>query len=347
MPDPMAGSVLAFIDASDPTHLHQSGKLDVPASWYYSLPTSTWCGKESTPFRDDGSYYSGYTDYYYAARTSFPTDGALITLAADYGSDYSQPPSWYLQLVDWTDPTQPRLDRIDLQGSNFLSVTAAPDDPDLFYLDSRDKVGTRTDGDQSFDRFKYFAQEWRRSGGKWQGGTRINLPGILEQAFLHGSERRFVTRDSFYSFTQDSYWAPTERLHLLTQDGNSATELAMRSFDKFSVSSWLRDGEHIYLVGADITDGWNWSTSGQLIVYDLANGKFDEAFRANTGGWWSNLIGVNDGRLYLSPDWDGLLVLDMRDLRSRSASTGWSPIGASATSPSPRIRRWSPTGITA
>jgi hypothetical protein len=312
-PDSTGSPVLAFIDGSDPTQLHQTGQVSIPTNWYFSLPSSTYCGKESMPFRDDGSYYYGFSDYYYGARTSVSTNGALVTLAAEYGNDYAQPPTWYLQLVDYRDPTQPHLDRVDLPmaGSNFLSVISAPDDPDLFFLNSRDQVGTRTDGTQTLALYKYYTQPWRRQNGQWSGGARINVPGLAEQTFIHDGQRRFITEDYLYTPTQD-WWSATERLHLMGQNGGSATQLDVHTFDQLYVNSWIRDGERIYLVGSGTTTNWD-SSNSQLLVYDLAGDRFDEQLRADTGGYWSNLLGVNNGFLFLSPDWDGLLVLDMRD----------------------------------
>src|SRR5205085_10391295 len=132
--------------------------------------------------------------------------------------------------------------------------------------------------------YKYFAQEYRRQSGAWTVGARINLPGVLEQAFLHDGERRLLTRDDVYS--NDSVWSQSQRLHLLAARGRGARQLDSHTFDQLWVSGWMREGERLYLTGADTTNQWDWSTSGRVILYDLAAGRFDETFRAPTGGYW-------------------------------------------------------------
>jgi hypothetical protein len=305
---------LAVVELSDPLKPVLAAQIDLPDDWYYYLPYSTYCGKESYPLRGGGYYYGNMT---------VSTDAGLVSLQSRYSYDNYNTQTFSLRTLDLSDLSNPQFGGVSLDaGADYVGLVASPDEPDAFYLTSRVKVGQRTDNGQVLDQFRYYAQIYRHQSGGWAAGERINLRGALDQVFLQEGSRRFLTRDASYQIDSQngySYWKATTRLNLLSEVPGGARLLDNVYFDSFYANGWLRDGTQLYVTGSP-----DWMDGSQLVLYDLGGGHFDEKLRADTNSYWVSLAGVHEGRLFLQVGWEGTLVADVRN-PSAPVGLDWVP----------------------
>jgi len=116
----------------------------------------------------------------------------------------------YLSVVDLHDIDNPKLlvDARELKDwDGVFNVVADKIDGERFFVNVRQKIGSSTVGDMSWNFFRYYALPYRLTAGSLKEEKKVNLPGRLVRSFEESGEHILVSRDSRYVRTDsDDEW---------------------------------------------------------------------------------------------------------------------------------------------
>jgi hypothetical protein len=216
------------------------------------------------------------------------------------------------------------------------------------------------------DSYANYAQRWERKSGTWSADGAINIPGTLVRSWTNATgARRFLTRDDAYtSKQQDNYWMWIDHvtLKLLAQvsDGekSGAVVLGSKDFGETPPKSMVYDGSRIYAaisnsssyrgyylvdgpvgigvgtasgVGGAASDpaaaGTDADTSDRLAILDTAQDDLATVFDAPTELTNLDLMGVEQDKLFVNLQGDGVLVVDVADASAPKATSFYRTLG--------------------
>ena len=245
-----------------------------------------------------------------------------------------------LAFLDLRDINAPQVSEIDLPTAQnywggWYSLIGDPAGASGFYLARRDYLGEVKMGTSTFSRFKYFAQRYDTAGGALAPGDSINLPGPLARTWTDGDDVRwFMTSDQTYRTIEfpgtgelpgRTEWHGDTRLNLLKQRGALAELTASRTFADMSLSSFVIDAGRMYVSGQNLyywsaypqamaanPPTWE-STSDRLMIFDIAAGTLTSLYDQPTRTYGVQLMGMHQGRLFVSLPGDGVLTADVSD----------------------------------
>jgi hypothetical protein len=212
-----------------------------------------------------------------------------------------------------------------------------------------------------------YAQRWQRKNGGWSTDAAINIPGQLARTWAGSDgSRMFLTRDDVYtSKQQDSYWewVDTVTLKLLqavTSNGKSgAVVLDSMAFSDMTPRSLAYDGGNIYMAvsnspyyygyymvdtpvgigvrsggvatsgagGATGDSGAVTDTSDHLTIIDTSQGKLTRVYDAPTELTNLDLMGVQQNKLFVNLQGDGILVVDVSTPSAPKATSFYRTLG--------------------
>jgi hypothetical protein len=310
-------------DMSDPSHPRLASRLEVPFQGYRYY--GYICG----------DFWGGY--WFGGGQQTLVTGAGLAQVSYAYrneGNKYYAVPT--LSFLDLRDVNAPRVGQLELpyDQQNYWGWNALVADPGSatgFYLARRDYLGEVKKGDASFSQFKYFAQRFEvDANGAPVSKQAINLPGPLAQTWIDGGGvRRFLTSDYSYrtiTFPDHTEWHADTRLGLLRQTGlGIATLLDTRTFADANVGSFVLDGDHLYIAAQNQYYWWNYaaeraanpptweSTSDRLIALDVGGDDFTALYDQPTRTYGVQLMGMHQGKLFVSLPNDGLLAANVSD----------------------------------
>ena len=230
------------------------------------------------------------------------------------------------------------------------TLVGDPVDPSGFYLGQRKWVSdTRGNDGSMLTQYKYYAQRWNRSGDSFTSAEKINIPGPLVRTWgASAGHRYFMTEDQTYVYIPStgtgtySYYRPDTRLHLLHQvnvGGTPAAELLdTKLFSDIYLGGLTFEGSTMYVSGQQnyysyyyggggvavgsagggvSSDGsgssaQNWeTTSDRLMIFDLSNDSFATRYDQPTKAYGLQIMGANQGRLFVNLSGDGILAVDV------------------------------------
>jgi hypothetical protein len=309
------------VDLADPARPRIASKLAVPfqSHRYYGF----YCGLDFW-----GGYWFGG-----GAQTVTTADGLVEVGYRSSGENGSY--TWHqaLAFLDLRDINEPKVSEVALpkQGDSYgwYSLVADPARPSGFYLARRDHLGEVTMGTSTFSRFKYFAQRYETGTGALVAGENINLPGPLARTWIDdGDTRWFMTSDHTYrilEYPDRSEWHGDTRLNLLKQRSNVAELTATRTFEDMNLSSFVIDGGRMYVSGQNLYYWWSYpermaanpptweSTSDRLMIFDVTAGRLASLYDQPTRTYGVQLMGMHQGRLFVSLPGDGVLAASVAD----------------------------------
>jgi hypothetical protein len=329
-------------DLSDPTKPRLAGRVDVPqeAFPYYTF----YCGGYW-----DGFWWGGYGGYGYGGSSWVDTAHGLVVARQVWDTNYTVS-KWKLLFLDLRDIAKPRVSDRDLnlgQNSFLTSMTVDTVDNSGFYLGSRTLVGevTRTNG-AKFYQWKDWAARFNLVGDQWSQVERMNIPGRLIRTWRNPARERMLITSDFVSewredpATKQSYWTSWSRLSLLREiavGGQVAAELQdEKTFKDLNLASLTADGERLFVNGqpgfgyggyrggypaGDIAVGPGGGPaagprpdlSDRLMAFDLSAKKLNLVYDQRTKMFNVQLMGVQEGRLFVNLAGDGILIVDVKD----------------------------------
>jgi hypothetical protein len=213
-----------------------------------------------------------------------------------------------------------------------------------------DDQGSQTT--QTVYNYASYVQRWERSGGNWRNEAAINVPGSLARVWAGAAgDRLFLTRDDVYeSKIVDTYrsWYDNVTLNLLRQvavgDKLGAQRLDERVMTDLSPRAMVYDGDRIYMSAGNANYGiypmgvvgvgvagtaagaggaagdsgdagtaTPVDTSDRLTILDMSQGKLAIAYDQPTELYNVDLMGVQQNKLFLNLQGDGILVVDVTD----------------------------------
>jgi hypothetical protein len=313
-------SEAVVVDLADPARPRIASRLAVPfqSYGYYGF----YCGV---------GFWGGYW-FGSGAQNVITADGLVeVGYQSRYnGTQYSW--SQTLSFLDLRDINAPKVSQVELPTQDTwgsYSVVADPAMPNGFYLARRDYLGQVTMGTSTFARHKYFAQRYQTGTGALVAGDSINLPGPLARTWVDGGGVRwFMISDQTYRTVQypdHSEWHGDTRLNLLKQSGKLAELTATRTFADMSLSSFVIDAGRMYVSGQNLYYWWGYpdvmaanpptweSTSDRLMIFDIAAGKLTSLYDQPTRTYNVRLMGMHQGRLFVSLPGDGVLAANVTD----------------------------------
>lgn len=321
-----SAEVLVY-DLSDPTRPRKRGSVQVEGLSvpYYPYACGDW-GR---------GYWFNYSDSSFAL-----TDRGLATLAWSYsGSEWAQK----LVALDLSDTSSPRATATTLglrrwgskESKQYLGVIADPSDGGGVFVTSRERLGSFPLRDSMVAvRYRYLAERWDHGPAGLAHQYSVNVPGRLTRTWERNGSRQFLTNDSAYSWVayqgySGGYYRPNPRLHLLastgqpidTLDGVHAQLLDSLELADFQLQGLIGDADRLYLnlrrdwyyVQAHQKEAGADSFSDELMILDLSAGSLKQTFAGAIGTWYVQLMGVYQGRLFVSMPGDGVLVVDVSD----------------------------------
>lgn len=311
-------------DLADPTHPRAAGRVAVPfdAYPYYGF----YCGV---------GFWGGY--WFGGGDRTVVTDAGLVQLRFDYRYDgtrsFYTPRLVYLDLEDLDAPAVHETSLGERSGWEWFGLVRDPSSARGFYLSHRDVVEQVTmDGGQVFTRYRYYAQRWQTDADSLAAGADVNLPGPLARTWVAGDgARRFLTYDSVYrtlQFPDHTEWHGDTRLNLLRQigspgGGGPAALLDARTFLDQNLSSFTIDGDRMFVVAQNQYYWWGYataraanpptweSTTDHLMSFDLSGGTLATVYDRPTRTYGTQLMGVHQGKLFVSLPGDGILLADV------------------------------------
>jgi hypothetical protein len=323
-------------DLTDPTHPRRGGSVILPSNVIPYYPY--WCGWDG--------YWGGYWGNGYNNWTE--VDSGLVTVFDGYIYNSANNTSTYsagLVYLDLTNANAPTFQQVTLPSSTTdwygYSLVGDPVDPTGFYLGRRELVGQkqRSDG-TSFTEYKYYAQRWNKSGSSFAAAEKINIPGPLVRTWAPSvGSRHFMTEDQQYVYIPPTgtdtygYYRPDTRLHLLRQvgvDNQPAAELlASKVFSNLYLGGLTVQANTMYVTGqqnyydyyygptggsassgGSSTPSWE-ATSDRLMIFDLSNDTFATLYDQPTKAYNLQIMGANQGRLFVNLSNDGILAIDV------------------------------------
>jgi hypothetical protein len=215
--------------------------------------------------------------------------------------------------------------------------------------------------------YAYYAQRWLRRGGAWSSESAINIPGSLVRSWAGSAgARRFLTRDDVYSTRAIDgggwQWIDTVTLNLLEQAESGgaarAVRLDSRSFTDRRLKSLAFDGDRIYMVSSDTPYYWGYipggpgrasgssgsasagaaadaggktdtatDTSDRLVIIDTSQNTLASSYERPTELTNLELMGAQQGRLFVNLQGDGILVVDVADAAAPKALSFYRTLG--------------------
>jgi hypothetical protein len=309
------------VDLADPTKPRIASRLAVPfqSHRYYGF----YCGMD---------FWGGY--WFGSGAQNVTTSEGLAEVG--YNGRYENGQyTWNqtLSFLDLRDINAPKVSQIQLpkqqDWGGWYSLVGDPAKPSGFYLARRDYLGETRQGNQTFGRYKYFAQRYDTSAGVLVAGDNINLPGPLARTWVDGNDTRwFMTSDNTYrtiQYPDRSEWHGDTRLNLLKQWNSLAELTATRTFEDMNLSSFVIDNGRLFVSGqnlyywtgyADLMAAnpptWE-STSDRLMIFDVSAGKLNGLYDQPTRTYGVQLMGMHQGRLFVSLPGDGVLAANVAD----------------------------------
>jgi hypothetical protein len=236
---------------------------------------------------------------------------------------------------------------------------------DSFYLTYRVLLGSAQDPTTKDTIYSYanYAQRWQRKSGAWATESAVNIPGPLVRTWGSSSgQRLYLTRDDTYTSKQLEgggwQWIDTATLNLLqaaTSEGKPrAVRLSARAFADMSPTSMVYGGDRIYMVlgssaywgGYAIEDGIGRvggvgttgtvddtgtaqaaDTSDRLVIIDTSQGTLDSSYEQPTELSSLDLMGVQQNKLFVNLQGDGILVVDVTDASAPQATAFYRTLG--------------------
>jgi hypothetical protein len=236
---------------------------------------------------------------------------------------------------------------------------------DGFYITYRVQLGSTQDPTTQQTLYSYanYAQRWQRAGGAWTSENAVNVPGALVRTWGNGSgERFFLTRDDTFTSQQIEsggwQWIDNVALNLLqsvTSAGQTrALRLNTRTFAAMTPKALAYDGDRIYMVvsdspyywggvvdvgvapggtapgggsGGDGTGTFAEDTSDRLAIIDTAQGTLASTYEQATELTNLDLMGVQQNKLFVNLQGDGILVVDVADASAPKALSFYRTLG--------------------
>ena len=333
-------------DLTDPTNPRRAGSATLPSSVIPYYPY--WCGWMGywAGYWWGGSGYSGWTEVDSGLVT---VDQEWNYNSTTNESAYTAK----LVYLDLTNSDAPVVSQITLPAPsdsnwNAYTLIGDPVDPSGFYLGLREVVGQRLGNDgYSFTQYKYYAQRWNKAGSSFVAAEKINIPGPLVRTWASSAGiRHFMAYDQEYVYipptasgTYGSYRSDT-RLHLLRQvtvgSATAAELLDTKVFSNVYLAGLTVQGDTMYATAEQNYYGWgnygggiavgvgtpsgssasttSWeTTSDRLMIYDLGKDRFDSLYDQPTKAYNLQIMGANQGRLFVNLSGDGILSVDVSD----------------------------------
>jgi hypothetical protein len=314
-------------DLADPTHPRLASRTTVPfySYGYYGF----FCGAFW------GGYWFGY------GQQALVTDAGLVQVNTQYSYDSAtNTTTWtpMLSFLDLRNLDAPVVSQTSLPDTgnywSWDSLVADPAKPSGFFLTRRDYLGDVNMNGSVFSRYRYYAQRFETGGaGTLVAGPSINLPGPLAQTWVDASgTRRFLTNDLTYRELQypDHWeWHGDTRLNLLRQVGTADGALAAltdaHTFPDTNLSSFVLDHDRLFVSAQNLYYWWSYptaqasdpptweSTSDRLEIFDVSAGKLTGLYDQPTRTYGVQLMGMYQGRLFVSLPGDGVLAADVSD----------------------------------
>ncbi len=160
----------------------------------------------------------------------------------------------------------------------------------------------------------------------------INVPGRLIQTWEKAGERFFLSTDEKFSLVANktnTTWVPDARLHLAkgTVPGK-ATLLDTLALDGLQVGDMVGDADRLFMTlrkgysywygyeDARDSSGAYAQPSDELAILDLSKSRLTKTFSAPVGTYSAQLMGVHANRLFVKLSGDGVLAVDVTNLRA-------------------------------
>jgi hypothetical protein len=310
-------------DLADPINPRLASRTTVPFTsyGYYGF----YCG----------DFWGGY--WFGRGQQGLVTDAGLVQLTSQYTYDSTNAQSTWtptLAFLDLRNLDAPTVGQLALPSTadywSWDSLVADPAKPSGFYLARRDYLGDLTMNGTTFSRYRYYAQRIEAgAAGTLVAGTSINLPGPLGQTWLDASgTRRFLTNDTTYrtiQYPDHSEWHGDTRLNLLRQVGDLAALTDSHTFADTNLSSFVLDHDRLFVSAQNLYYWWaypalqaanppTWeSTTDRLEIFDVSAGKLTSLYDQPTRTYGVQLMGMYQGRLFVSLPGDGVLAADVSD----------------------------------
>jgi hypothetical protein len=211
-----------------------------------------------------------------------------------------------------------------------------------------------------------YAQRWKRKNGAWASEAALNLPGPLVRTWGSTSgQRLFLTRDDVYTSKQLDgggwQWIDNVTLSLLSPATSAgatrAVRLDTRSFTDMTPKSLAYDGDRIYMVISNLPYYWGYAvnyadapaggatstgtggaaggtgdtpvadTSDRLTIIDTSQNTLASTYEQPTELTNLDLMGAQQGKLFVNLQGDGILVVDVADAAAPKAVSFYRTLG--------------------
>jgi len=310
-------SDVVIYDFSNPEAPKKRGSATLPFNFYPSY--YFYCGGF------DMGYYFGY----YGNNQSWIATSTGISSLFSYYDRTTRKSVRLLTFVNFSNPDKISYTKTTLStGNNYsthhFNLTALDDN--TFYVVSRERHSNYKQGNHTFYRYRYLATPWTLKQGKWTRKTSINLPGRLMKAYKAKSGKTtFISYDYGYIARQsvsgnNTYYRYQQifRLYLLEQLSNGKASLQdFKSFSSWRLGGLIVDNEKLYL---NANRDWyymqkknlDWyDRSNTLMIFDLSKKRFEQKFSAPTRTSNIRLSGIQNNRLFMTLQGEGILVADV------------------------------------
>jgi hypothetical protein len=331
-------------DLTDPKNPRRAGSTVLPNQWMPYYPY--WCGWEGYW---GGYWFNGYGNWT-EVESGLVTINQEYSYNASTAAGTYTTKLEYLDLTNADAPTVNEVPVASGADWGAYSLVGDPVDPTGFYLGLRDQLAQVKGNDgYAFTQFKYYAQRWNKSGSSFTAAEKINVPGPLVRTWAPSAgARAFMTEDQLYVYVAPTgpgaygYYRADTQLHLLRQvnvaGAPAAQLLDSKLFSNVSLSGLTVAGNTIYLTaqqnyygygyyygGGDVavpagggvargggssTGSWE-TTSDRLLIFDLSNDTFATLYDQPTKAYGLQIMGANQGRLFLNLAGDGIVAVDV------------------------------------
>ena len=335
-------------DLTDPTHPRRAGSTILPTNWIPYYPY--WCGWNGYWggywFNGYGSWTeveSGMVtldqEYIYNSSTgagTYTTKLVYLDLTNADAPTVNEVPVPNPSSTDW---------------GAFSLVGDPVDPTGFYLGLREQVAQVKGNDSYTFTQYKFYAQRWNKSGSSFAAAEKINIPGPLVRTWAPSSGARdFMTQDQLYVYIPPTgtstygYYRSDTQLHLLRQvnvGGTPAAELLdTKVFSNVTLSGLTVAGNTMYVTaqqnyygygyyygvggiavpsgggvassGGSSTSTPSWeTTSDRLMIFDLSNDTFATLYDQPTKAYNLNIMGANQGRLFLNLSGDGILAVDV------------------------------------
>jgi hypothetical protein len=219
-----------------------------------------------------------------------------------------------------------------LEGWDWVGgVTRDGADDKRVLLTVRQDVGDSAKDGLQWKLYRYFALPARLDGGKLSWEQPISVPGRLVSSLLDKQKRKvLLTREHGYTLRSDKdteycwsascHYEQSPRLHLLTLDANRARLRDTHDFVDWQLSGSMIAGQTLALMAYPPYRYYeDWSKRDdkrRLLLFDLSNHSFAGGLAMEFETSSISLVTARDNRLLLALAGDGLLTLDISDIKA-------------------------------